>query len=121
MLTEAAESQEDRRQRLKTIREYHRKLERFGVTSQAESQEQSILEAEDLAQQLADLERRIRSGSREITKTASVAEALDDLVSLADLATHQDPKLEEMYELVASIRKEEAKANILIYTEYVDS
>ena len=51
LLSEAAESQESRRQRLKTLREYHRKLERFGVTSQQESEQQELLESEDLAQE----------------------------------------------------------------------
>jgi SNF2 family DNA or RNA helicase len=121
ILSEAAESQESRRQRLKTLREYHRKLERFGVTSQQESEQQELLESEDLAQQLADLERQIRSGSRGVTKTASIVEALDELVSLADQAANQDPKLQELLELIQAIRKEEPAANILIYTEYVDS
>ena len=121
LLSEAAESQESRRQRLKTLREYHRKLERFGVTSQQESEQQELLESEDLAQKLVDLERQIRSGSRGVTKTASVVEALDELVSLADQAADQDPKLQELLGLIQAIRKEDPAASILIYTEYVDS
>ena len=121
LLSESAESQESRRQRLKTLREYHHKLERFGVTSQQESEQQELLESEDVAQHLADLERQIRSGSREVTKTASIVEALDELVSLADQASDQDPKLQELLLLLQSIRKEESNANILVYTEYVDS
>jgi superfamily II DNA or RNA helicase len=121
LLTETSESQESRRQRLKTLREYHRKLDRFGVTSQQESDQQEILEAEDLAQQLADLERQIRAGSRGAVKVASVVEALDDLVMLADQTMAQDPKLEEVLGIIRAIRKEEPKANVLIYTEYIDS
>ena len=121
LLTETSESQESRRQRLKTLREYHRKLDRFGVTSQQESDQQEVLEAEDLAQQLADLERQIRAGSRGAVKVASVVEALDELVGLADQAMAQDPKLQEVLGIIQAIRKEEPKANILIYTEYTDS
>ena len=121
LLTEGSESQENRRQRLKTLREYHRKLDRFGVTSQQETEQQENLEAEDLAQQLADLERQIRAGSRGVAKVASVVEALDDLVTLADQAMGQDPKLEEVLLLIQAVRKEESRANILIYTEYTDS
>lgn len=121
LLTQGSESQENRRQRLKTLREYHRKLDRFGVTSQQETEQQENLEAEDLAQQLADLERQIRAGSRGVAKVASVVEALDDLVTLADQAMGQDPKLEEVLALVQAVRGEEPPANILIYTEYTDS
>jgi len=67
------------------------------------------------------LERQIRSGSRSVTKTASVVEALDELVSLADQAADQDPKLQELLGLIQAIRKEDPAASILIYTEYVDS
>ena len=87
----------------------------------SESEQQELLESEDLAQQLADLERQIRSGSRGVTKTASVVEALDELVSLADQAADQDPKLQELLGLIKAIRKEDPAASILIYTEYVDS
>src|ERR1035437_3891894 len=121
ILSESAESQESRRQRLKTLKEYHRKLERFGVTSQQESEQQELLESEDLAQQLAALERQIRTGSRGVTKTASVVEALDELVGLADQAADQDPKLQELLGLIQAIRRDEPTASILIYTEYVDS
>jgi superfamily II DNA or RNA helicase len=121
LLTEGSESQEDRRQRLKTLREYHRKLDRFGVTSQQEAEQQENLETEDLAQHLANLERQIRAGSRGVAKVASVVEALDDLVTLADQAMGQDPKLEEVLALIQTVRTEESRANILIYTEYTDS
>jgi ERCC4-related helicase len=121
ILTESSESQESSRQRLKTLREYHRKLERFGVTSQQEVEQQEILEVEQLAQQLADLERQIRAGSRGVSKIASVVAALDELVTLADQAIDQDPKLEAIFELIQAIRKDEPGASVLIYTEYVDS
>lgn len=121
LLTEDAESQESSRQRLSTLREYQRRLERFGALSVDEEQERCLLEAEDLAQSLVRLQREVRSGSRQLKRTADVVVALDDLVSLAADALAQDPKLQQLLGEIRSIRKEEPEANILIYTEYVDS
>lgn len=121
LLTEKAEEQDSRRQRIRTLREYQRKLERFGTISTEEEQERSLLEAEDLAQQLADLQRETKTGSRGLTKVSNVLEHLDELVSLADAASQQDPKLAELVKLIKDIRKEETAASILVYTEYVDS
>jgi len=53
----------------------------FGITSQQEAEQPGDPEAEDLAQQLADLERSDRAGSRGLTKVASVVETLDELVT----------------------------------------
>jgi hypothetical protein len=64
LMTETEESQESRRQRLRTLRDYHRKLERFGTLGVEEEQEYSRLETEDMAQMLAELEREARAGSR---------------------------------------------------------
>ncbi len=63
-LTDTAEQQELRRQRVKTLREYERRLERFGSLGVEEEADRTILEAEDLAQQLAALQREVRKGSR---------------------------------------------------------
>jgi hypothetical protein len=57
ILTEGAESQDSKRQRLGALRDYQRKLERFGATTAEEEEEQQFLEAEDLAQHLAGLQR----------------------------------------------------------------
>ena len=120
-IREDAESQELRRERLRTLRDYHRKLARYGTISAEETEQQEMLESEDLAQQLADVERQIRSGSRGIAKAASVVDALNELLDLAAAAASQDPKIERLLELVEQIRAAEPEANILIYTEYVDS
>ena len=116
-----AESQESRRQRLRTLREYHRKLERFGSVSAEEEQDRALLEAEELAQQLATLHREIRSGSRALERTTSIVSALDGLTALADAALAQDPKLDQLAAEIADIRTREPNANVLIYTEYIDS
>ncbi|MEW6237084.1 MAG: helicase-related protein [Candidatus Omnitrophota bacterium] len=121
LLAEKADMQEIRRQRLKTLREYHRKLERFGVISPEEEEEKQLLEAEDLAQQLAELQKEVRSGSRQLTKVANVVEALDNLASLTEKAVEEDPKLWRLVEEIHKIRSNEARANILIYTEYTTS
>jgi len=89
--------------------------------SPAEEQEQFLLEAEDLAQQLTALQREVQAGSRSLTRVSSVVHALDDLVALAAAAETQDPKLEQLIAEIADIRAQHPKANVLVYTEYTDS
>ena len=48
-------------------------------------------------------------------------ERLEELIELAGDALDQDPKLDQLVAEIAAIRKQEPKANILVYTEYVDS
>ena len=72
LLAEKVESEESRRQRRRTLREYLRKQERFGTVSNEEEEERTLLEAEDLAQQLAQLEREIRTGARQTAKVSSI-------------------------------------------------
>ncbi|HXS95470.1 MAG TPA: helicase-related protein [Candidatus Limnocylindrales bacterium] len=110
-----------RRERVRTLRDYQRKLARYGTLSAEESEQQDVLETEDLAQQLADLERQVRTGSRGLAKVATVVEALNELLDLAAAAVPEDPKVERVLELVEETRAEEPNANILIYTEYIDS
>lgn len=121
LLTQGSEDQESRRQRIKTLREYHRKLERFGTVSVEEEEEKAILEAEEIAQHLADLSREVRSLNPTISRISNLVEALDELVELAEQAVYQDPKIEYLITQIQAIRREEKSANILIYTEYIDS
>lgn len=120
-LSGAVEQQELRRQRISTLRDYNRKLERYGSITAEEEQERSLLEAEDIAQQLAALQREIRRGSYQQAKISDVVAHLDELVELAEAARCQDPKLDVLAETIREIRGKEPKANILIYSEYVDS
>lgn len=120
-LTDTAEKQELRRQRIKTMRDYERRLERFGSIGFEEEADRSVLEAEDLAHQLAAMQRDIRRGSREQAKVSDVIAHLDDLVELAQEAVRHDPKLDRLVATVRDIRREEPDANVLIYTEYIDS
>jgi superfamily II DNA or RNA helicase len=121
ILTTESETQESKRQRLRSLRDYHRKLERFGTISSEEEQEQALLEAEDLAQQLANLQREIRSGSVSISRGGNIVEALDELIDLATIAADRDPKLEQLVLEVRAIRAEFPEASILIFTEYTTS
>lgn len=120
-VADTAELQNLRRERLRTLKDYQRKLDRFGAISTEEEQERSLLEAEDLAQQLAEMHKEIRRGSYKQSKVSDVVSHLDNLVSLAEEARHQDPKLDELTAAIRTIRRDEPKANILVYTEYVDS
>ncbi|SHJ80657.1 helicase-related protein [Desulfofundulus thermosubterraneus] len=120
-LTDTAQMQEVRRQRLKTLRDYERKLERFGSISAEEERERSLLEAEDLAHQLATLQREIARGSRQQTRVANILEKLNELINLAESAQKHDPKLEQLAVTIREIRENEPNANVLVYTEYVDS
>jgi ERCC4-related helicase len=120
-LGEEVEDQETRRQRLRTLRDYHRKIERFGAGAAEEERQQQLLEAENLARQLAALEREVRREARTLTRATSIVGALDELVAMAAEATGEDPKLEQLVAEVQEIRRAEPATNILVYTEYVDS
>jgi ERCC4-related helicase len=121
VLEEKVESQESRRQRRRTLREYLRKQERFGTISNEEEEERTLLEAEDLVQRLAEVQREIRRGTYQMAKVSNVVAHLEELIDLADAATGQDPKLHQLAAEIEAIREQEPKANVLIYTEYVDS
>lgn len=118
---ETAETQENRRQRLRTLRELNRNIERFGTVSAEEEAEQQTLEVEDLAQQLIALEREVSSEGRHLRRFTGMANALDDLISIAASAANQDPKLSAVIAQVQAIRADEPRANVLVYTEYTDS
>jgi ERCC4-related helicase len=120
-VTDTAEQQELRRQRVKTLKEYERRLERFGSIGFEDEADRAKLEAEDIAQQLAALQREVRKGSREQAKVSDVVSQLDQLVELAEQASKHDPKLDRLVAIVHEIRKGEPDANILVYTEYTDS
>ncbi|MHB1161571.1 MAG: helicase-related protein [Chloroflexota bacterium] len=121
ILQEKVEDQETRRERLKALRDLHRRLARFGSVSHEEEGERELLEAEELAQSLAALERESRQQSREVGRTTNVVAALRDLGKLAERAGNEDPKLRQLVAEIRAIRRAEPHANVLVYTEYVDS
>lgn len=117
----AVEDQESRRERIRSLRDARRRLERFGVVSAAEEAEVQELELDDVAQQLADLERQARSEGRKVTRSQSITGKLESLVKLADKASEDDPKISALLGELAEIRKAEPNANVLVYTEYTTS
>lgn len=121
LATTTAEGQDSRRQRLRTLQQAHRRLERLGSASEEEQEDLRRLEAEDLAQQLADMQREVRRGSFSLKRAADVVAALDDLVALADRALPLDPKLAQLVAEIRSIRAAEPGVNVLVYTEYTDT
>jgi ERCC4-related helicase len=117
----AVEDQESRRERIRTLREARRRLDRFGVVSAAEEAEVQDLELDDVAQQLADLERQRRSEDRKIGRDQSLTEKLEEIVNLADKAINHDPKIASLLNELDKIRKTEPNSNVLVYTEYTTS
>lgn len=124
---------ETRRQRLQTLREYQRRLERYGALSFEEEQDRAALEAEDMAAELAatgleeiadriDELRRAQRRERDRGKRVeTTADALDALVEMAEAALTEDPKLPAVLDEIVAIRSTEPRANVLVYTEYTDS
>lgn len=120
-ISETSENQERRKERIRTIHEYAKRLERFGTISFEEEQDHQNLIAEDIADQLAEEEREVRKGLRKLKKTNTIKESISNLIILAEKALECDPKIEMVAEEVINIRKKEPKTNILIYTEYTDT
>ncbi len=124
---------ETRRQRLRTLREYQRRLERYGALSFEEEQDRAALEAEDMAAELAatglegiagridELRRAQRRERGRGKRVATTGDALDALVEMAEAALSEDPKLRAALDELRVIRAEEPGANVLVYTEYTDS
>lgn len=117
----ADEDQQARRERVRTLRELRKRLERFGANSAEEEAELQEIELEDIVQRLADLEREFRRESRSAGRTESRIDSLNELISLAEQALPTDPKLLELARLVGEIRAAEPNANVLVYTEYTTS
>jgi len=133
LVEQGVEEHEARRQRLRTLREYRRRLERFGTLSAEEEEDQAELEAEDMAaellefggdgltDQLDDLGReqqRERRHARQIEETQS---KLSSLLERAERAIPEDPKLSAVVQEIRRIREGEPNANVLVYTEFTDS
>jgi len=120
-IIETSENQERRKERIKALRDYHKKLAQFGTISFEEEQDEQNLMAEDIAEQLADLQKQIRKGTRKIDWTEDIQEGLKQLISAAEKTLNIDPKIETIVQQIKEIREKEPRASILIYTEYADS
>ena len=133
MVEGGQEGREARRQRLRTLRDYSRRLERYGSLSWEEEQDQSALEAEDMAaeilasgaeelvQHIDDLQREQRRERDRLQRADETRVALAALVELASAAADEDPKLDAVLAELRAIRAATPGANVLVYTEYADS
>jgi ERCC4-related helicase len=115
------EELESRQQRRKSLKALQRKMARFGTLTLDEESERELFEREELAQQLVLLERETRKASTQAERAQSAAESLEHILLAAEAALPYDLKIKRLLIEVETIRKDEPNANILIYTEYVDS
>lgn len=120
-IAETAENQTRRKERIKTLKEYNKKIEQFGTVSFEEEEDQQNLIAEDIAEQLASIEREVRRGTRKLEWSRNIKDGIDRLVSLGETALSCDPKIKALVDEIKKIRHEEPYTNILVYTEYTDS
>lgn len=116
-----AESQEEARQRRTTLREYQQRLQMYGTLSFEEEEEHALIQSEDIARQIEEVDKEVRSGSYQLRKGKSVIDALTEIRGLALTVLQNDPKLRAVVDQVKQIRQDEPRANVLIYTEYHDS
>jgi superfamily II DNA or RNA helicase len=94
------------RERQRALRAYRRRVARFGVLGAAEEAEIAELEAEEMAASLA--------GDR-------IEADLTALIRLGEAAAPHDPKLAALVLEIRLIRLQHPNANVIVYTEYVDS
>jgi len=128
-----SEAPEARTQRLRTLRELNRRAARFGTLSAEEQQDQSQIEAEELAATLLDTPPEDRDAllagmaealgrmRRADRRAATTRDALRLLAQMAREAHGEDPKLRALVEAIVAVRRDEPSANVLVYTEYADS
>lgn len=122
------EVQEARTQRLRTLKDLRRRLQRFGTLSHEEELDKAALEAEDIAAQLSllgdDIDGEEKTRKRERTRLGRLKQREQELRALIQQATAceaDDPKIAVILAEIEAIRAVEPRANILIYTEYTDS
>ncbi|WP_045119914.1 helicase-related protein [Haliangium ochraceum] len=130
---EGAEAAEVRRQRIRTLRDYQKRLDRFGALGPEEEQDQADLEAEDMAAELSNsgagdlaetldaLRHAARRERRHQRSREDLRSQLEALVDLAEEALAEDPKLAALRRELTAIRAAEPETNVLVYTEYADS
>jgi superfamily II DNA or RNA helicase len=121
LVSSKQEEIEARQQRRKSLKTLQRKMARFGTLTLDEEQEREALEIEELSQQLSLLDAETRRATREADRAETTSRALAEILAKAEAALDHDLKLERLIVEVKAIRKDEPAANILIYTEYVDS
>lgn len=140
LVKKGKERDDERKQRLRSLADYRRRIERYGALSAEEEADQAALEAEDIAAQLqrdgdaaqgdlldrleavtASLKREQRRARDHAKKQGGLQRALEELIALAEGAEAEDPKPRSIIAEITAIRSAEPRANILVYTEYTDS
>ncbi|MFO0761095.1 MAG: helicase-related protein [Byssovorax sp.] len=130
LMKKKGDLQEERRQRIRTLRDLVRRSERFGSLSFEEEQDLAALEAEDIASELLEaapgdlLETLRRESRREHDRLRQIKDTKDALAELSRLAADaalEDPKLDAVLAEIRAIRAAEPNANVLVYTEYSNS
>lgn len=133
LVESGGEAQDVRKDRLKTLKDYQQRMQRYGTLQFEEEQDQAALEAEDIAAEIfldtgGDVQGEIDAGSREVRRerdrlrrTEETRSNLSSLLRVAQAAATQDPKLPAIFDAISVIREEEPLANVLVYTEYTDS
>ncbi len=115
---------EERKQRIRTLRELQRRQNRFGAQTFEEEEDAAQLEAEEIADELAgidELQKAARKGQRELKELRETRARVEALATLATESVAEDPKLAAVLARIAAIRAAEPHANVLVYTEYADS
>lgn len=121
LATSHQEELDARSQRRKSLKAFQKKLARFGTLTLDEEQEKELLEREELAQQLVLFDRETRKVEKSASKVTSSVDVLKNILAKAERAISHDLKVEQLMVEIRQIRNAEPRANILIYTEYVDS
>jgi len=125
------EEQDARKQRLRSLKEYRKRLGQLGVLSAEEERDCAALEAEDVAAELVDAalageqETEVRLEARregdKLKRLTELRDGLRALVGKAEASLSQDPKIQQIVAELVAIRQTEPLANVLVYTEYTDS
>ncbi len=137
LVEKGQEQDEARKQRLRTLSDYRRRVERYGALSTDEEADQALLEAEDMAAHLRqeppdelgkrlaalgqELQLEKRRAARKLKALDQTHRELQDLMLLAEEADREDPKLAQVVDEITAIRAVEPRANVLVYSEYADS
>ena len=121
MIENEKEDKSRTRERIRSLRDLNRKMDKFGTISYEEEYDKFMLETEDIAEKMVAEEREVFKSEKRLSKNRKIESKLDELIALAEKAIPQDPKLDYLVKEVREIRKQEPESNILIFTEYIDS
>jgi superfamily II DNA or RNA helicase len=118
-----AEAEALRKERVRALRAYRKRVLRFGILDVAGESDAAELEVDGMAADLHSfgaVELSAVTRTRR-SRTDATLDALDALIRLGAAAEPHDPKLAVIVREVRAIRAEHPATNIVIYTEYADS